>query len=592
MANEIKIGNNSISSIKLGTADVSAVYLGTVKVYPVYSSGQTPCYAVVSNISQYSETEFVDVYNLADDKWYKLNNLNQYEKYGVYDTTNRYNATYYDGKLVINDGYEYLSSGSSWYNVGAVSGSSRLPQGYTELEYIQSNSTSSKTFIKLDYNANNNTRVVADMQRMLGASGNPRLFGCGWWNQLGYQINIENGKYYYKFGNNSGWYQTTASADYDRHIFDFNNNGQFYVDSTLVETLPTTSFTCTDSFGVMGYLRNGSSYDANEEFYGKMYSFKLYESGTLLYDLVPAKRDSDDVIGVYDLVNNTFYGPYVNGPFVAGPEEGGTTYPMYYDEKADPPDDVVFATMADAESYQCPWVGMTGIISNTDYIFDENYDWVTKYQWVTVSGEYLCVGNDKYTKEEKQQRNVDDTWSNTGVYQSGTLIEADSPDCQKFTGKWIGYYSDSTAYSAACNSTTSAITKYEVRSGNYTAYTKVIIGDCVSSIREAFQQCTSMTEVEIGSGVTTDLYYSFEDCSALTSVTWYATALDSQNGAFQRCYSLQKLVMYATTPPNIDYNFFNGVPGSLIIYVPDASVSAYQSLYRWRDYTIKGHSEL
>lgn len=196
---------------------------------------------------------------------------------------------------------------------------SGLPAGYTEVEYIQSNSTSKKTFIKLDYNCNNNTRVITDMQRMSGASGNPRLFGCGWWNQLGYQINIENGKYYYKFGQNSGWYQTSTDADYNRHTFDFNNNGKFYVDSTLVETLPTTSFTCSDYFGVMGYLRSGQSYDANEAMYGKMYSFKLYESGTLLYDLVPCIRDNDSTVGAYDLVNNVFYDAFLNGPFIAGP---------------------------------------------------------------------------------------------------------------------------------------------------------------------------------------------------------------------------------------------------------------------------------
>lgn len=160
-----------------------------------------------------------------------------------------------------------------------------------------------------------------------------------------------------------------------------------------------------------------------------------------------------------------------------------------------------------------------------------------------------------------------------------------------FDGKWIGYYSDSTSYSATCDST-SAITKNEVRIGNYTAYTKVIIGDCVTRANEAFQRCSSMTDVEIGSGVTTDLYYAFEDCTALTAATWYATSVDGQQGAFQRCTSLQKLVMYATTPPNVNALFFNGVPSSMIIYVPDASVSAYQSAQFWSNYTIKGHSQL
>lgn len=217
-----------------------------------------------------------------------------------------------------------------------------------------------------------------------------------------------------------------------------------------------------------------------------------------------------------------------------------------------------------------------------------------QYRWVTVTG-YTCTGYDKYTKEEEQvSYDRGSTWYDTGIYRAGTLIETDSPDCgwtPKFQGKWVGYYSDSTVYSASCDSS-SAITKSNVRAGNYTAYTKVIIGDCVNSIREAFQQCTSMTELEIGSGVTSSLYYAFEDCSALTSVTWYATALDSQDGGFQRCSSLQKLVMYATTPPSLSPTMFNGVPGSMIVYVPDASISAYQSATYWRNYTIKGHSEL
>lgn len=179
------------------------------------------------------------------------------------------------------------------------------------------------------------------------------------------------------------------------------------------------------------------------------------------------------------------------------------------------------------------------------------------------------------------------------IYLGDTLVYSGStpPTPPPFTGKWIGYYSDSTSYSAACDSST-AITKNEVRSGNYTAYTKVIIGNCVTSIREAFQRCSSMTEVEIGSGVTTNLYYSFEDCSALTSVTWYATYIDGQDGGFQRCSSLQKLVMYAATPPSCTFTVFNGVPSSMIVYVPDEAITDYQNTNIWRNYTIKGHSQL
>ena len=135
----IKYNNSNINDWYYDTSNIIKVYRNNAvcyyKIDTSTPSGQTPCFAVVENISQYSDTEFEDVFNKADGKWYKLNNLDQYEKYGVYGTGRT--ITYYDGKLTIDDGYEYLYSGNTWNNMGAVSGSSRLPQGYTEVEYIE-----------------------------------------------------------------------------------------------------------------------------------------------------------------------------------------------------------------------------------------------------------------------------------------------------------------------------------------------------------------------------------------------------------------------------------------------------------------------
>ena len=117
---------------------------------------------------------------------------------------------------------------------------------------------------------------------------------------------------------------------------------------------------------------------------------------------------------------------------IAYNEGGGVEYPMYYDEKSAPSDNVSFSSMTEAEEYECPWVGMTGIISNTDYIFDDNYDWITKYQWAVVPNAYICYDGDKYAKEQKQIRNVDDSWSDVSPaeYQRGSMIESASTDCQ------------------------------------------------------------------------------------------------------------------------------------------------------------------
>lgn len=84
-----------------------------------WASIPTPCFAVTDDISSYTDTEFTDVYNKATSKWYKLNNNNTYEQYGVFETgTSLNDFTYYEGKLVGIDGVEYQRNGSQWNNVG------------------------------------------------------------------------------------------------------------------------------------------------------------------------------------------------------------------------------------------------------------------------------------------------------------------------------------------------------------------------------------------------------------------------------------------------------------------------------------------
>ncbi|MDD2391526.1 MAG: prepilin-type N-terminal cleavage/methylation domain-containing protein [Bacilli bacterium] len=50
------------------------------------------------------------------------------------------------------------------------------------------------------------------------------------------------------------------------------------------------------------------------------YSFKIWNNGTLLRNFIPAKRNSDNILGMYDLVNNVFYTNAGTGAFTAGSE--------------------------------------------------------------------------------------------------------------------------------------------------------------------------------------------------------------------------------------------------------------------------------
>lgn len=65
-------------------------------------------------------------------------------------------------------------------------------------------------------------------------------------------------------------------------------------------------------------------------------------------------------------------------------------------------------------------------------------------RWITVEGEYVCVGTSKYTKE-KEQTSADGTvWTDTGNTRAGSLIETSSSSCQNVQTRWVtasGQYS-------------------------------------------------------------------------------------------------------------------------------------------------------
>ena len=299
MSDTINIGGITVSKFYLGGSSDVKIYLGTTKLYPHL---QEPCFAVVDNISTYTARTYVDVYETSSDKWYKLNNLSAYEQYGVYGSSTA--TTYYDGKLVIQDGYEYQYSGSGWNNVGEISGSSRLPQGYTEVEYIEdSGSQYIDTGVYLD---TSNFEVGCEVINS----------HCFW-------------GYCHQDSANGTWLgiESTTShqtAFYGKFISsDINNISSFL--SSVENTIVYTQSGVTVNGSVLSKsLTMGSDNIANKSlvFFGrydfninniewrtnsKFKSFYVKNNGTLVRDFVPAKRDSDDKYGMYDLITDTFY---------------------------------------------------------------------------------------------------------------------------------------------------------------------------------------------------------------------------------------------------------------------------------------------
>ena len=164
----IKYNTKTINDWNFDATNIVKVYHnGAVCYYKLEGSptptGQTPCYAVVDDITQYSSTEFVDVYDKATKKWYKLNNLNEYEEYGVYGEGR--DITYYDGKLTIDGGYEYEYSNGDWVNRGEVVGSSTIIKSP---EYIERTSAYKGYCSLLEYLTQDTKIIIKHKQTNAG----------------------------------------------------------------------------------------------------------------------------------------------------------------------------------------------------------------------------------------------------------------------------------------------------------------------------------------------------------------------------------------------------------------------------------------
>ena len=72
-------------------------------------------YDITNNIATYTRRDFKSVFDTTSNKWYMLNNLNNYEEYGIYGDSF---DTYYTGKLVILNDHEYEWNGTEWVDLG------------------------------------------------------------------------------------------------------------------------------------------------------------------------------------------------------------------------------------------------------------------------------------------------------------------------------------------------------------------------------------------------------------------------------------------------------------------------------------------
>ena len=114
----------------------------------------------------------------------------------------------------------------------------------------------------------------------------------------------------------------------------------------------------------------------------------------------------------------------------------------------------------------------------------------------------------------------------------------------------------------------------------------VIIPSSVKSIgNSAFYNCYSLAAVIIPSSVTSIGNSAFYYCYSLAAVIIPNSVTSIGTTAFQSCTGMAEYHFQRTTPPTLaSTNSFTSIPADCKIYVPLASLAAYQAATNWATY--------
>lgn len=189
-----------------------------------------------------------------------------------------------------------------------VKPTSRLPEGYTEVEYIQSSGTQ---YVDSLFTPNQDTRVVMDAQM---TSNNVPVFYFGT-RPTGTSVRMYNVLHTSSgIRSDYGTSQVTASGltATNRMVIDKNKN----ICSMGTSSVTNTSSTFQTTFNLFLFASNDGG---NPAFYGsfRLFACQIYDNGTLIRNYVPCKN-ADNAVGLYDLVGGQFYGNAGTGSFTAG----------------------------------------------------------------------------------------------------------------------------------------------------------------------------------------------------------------------------------------------------------------------------------
>lgn len=187
-----------------------------------------------------------------------------------------------------------------------------LPDGYTQLEYIQSNGGAH--YIDTGFKPNQNTGIIAKFQLLSSTGNQTPILSRTSRNVDSFDVFIDsNSRWTADYGtlrhtNSSIGAQTLINLNFDKNVVKFNNDSY---------TFDSQTFQGSSNLTIFG-MNTGGTVANNARM--NFYSCEIYDNGTLIRSFIPCKNPSG-IIGLYDIVNSKFYANVGSGgTFTAGPD--------------------------------------------------------------------------------------------------------------------------------------------------------------------------------------------------------------------------------------------------------------------------------
>lgn len=196
-----------------------------------------------------------------------------------------------------------------------LGGITQVPTGYTQLQYLESTGTQ---WIDTGIAPTNTTGVRVEFNKK--ATGDQVVVGILGSSSENLYVNPATTNLYIPFAQSYG--QATYgpyayNTDYTVSI-NYKNDRKRYVNGVSFQNITTT----LTSTGKPLYMFAGdrlTSDSANWFFKGRIYYLQITEGTELVRNFIPARRNSDGVLGMYDTVTNAFFINNGTGEFIAGP---------------------------------------------------------------------------------------------------------------------------------------------------------------------------------------------------------------------------------------------------------------------------------